>query len=205
MSAKLHKPVFFIGCSLPLVWMVWNGLSGGLGANPVETITHQTGDWALRCLLLTLALTPARIWLGWGWTIRLRRMSGLFTYFYAACHFLIWFLADHALSLASMWEDVLERPYISMGFSAFLLLTPLAITSNQWSIRRLGKRWKRLHQAVYLIVILAVVHYLWLVKADYLEPLIYGLIAVLLLFARALPKMRGNAQSRAWPSQKVAN
>ncbi len=191
-----------------MVWMLWNAVQGELGANPVEVITHQTGDWALRLLLLTLALTPLRQWFGWGWTIRLRRMAGLFVYFYASCHFLIWFLADHSLDLASMWVDVLERPYISLGFSAFLLLTPLALTSNQWSMRRLGRSWKRLHQSVYLILVLAIVHFLWLVKADYLEPLIYACIAALLLVARLnwRPSKTGtDDQARVWPNQNVAN
>ena len=185
--------------------IVWNALLGDLGANPVETITHQTGDWALRLLLLTLAMTPLRIWFGWSWVIRLRRMAGLFVYFYACCHFLIWFLADHELDIGSMWRDVLERPYISVGFTAFVLLTPLALTSNQWSMRKLGRHWKRLHRSVYLIVLLAVVHFLWLVKADYLEPGVYGVIALLLLAARIRwPSGRGR-QDKVWPSQKVAN
>jgi len=191
-----------------MVWMAWRAVQGDLGANPVEVITHQTGDWALRLLLLTLALTPLRIWFGWGWTIRLRRMAGLFVYFYASCHFLIWFLADHSLDLVSMWADVLERPYISVGFSAFIVLTPLALTSNQWSMRRLGRRWKRLHQSVYLILVLAIVHFLWLVKADYLEPLIYACIAALLLVARlnSRPRKTGtDDQARVWPNQNVAN
>lgn len=178
------KPLAFLLCLSPLLWIIANALFGDLGANPVETVTHQTGDWALRMLLLTLLLTPLRNWTGSAQFIRFRRMAGLFSYFYASCHFLIWFLADHGLVLSSMLEDVLERPYITIGFSAFLLLTPLAITSNRYMIKKLGRRWKSLHRLVYLIIVLAVAHYLWLVKADYLEPTLYALLAALLLLAR---------------------
>lgn len=178
------KPLFFISCLGPFIWIVWNATAGDLGANPVEAVTHQTGDWALRMLLLTLALTPLRKLTGVGDFIRFRRMAGLFVYFYASCHFLIWFLADHGLDVFSMFEDVVERPYITLGFVAFLLLTPLALTSNRWSVRKLGRKWKRLHSLVYIIIILAVSHFLWLVKADYLEPVIYALIATILLITR---------------------
>ncbi|NNE37675.1 MAG: sulfoxide reductase heme-binding subunit YedZ [Gammaproteobacteria bacterium] len=129
-------------------------------------MTHQTGDWTLRLLLLTLALTPLKKATGIPDFIRFRRMAGLFVYFYASCHFLIWFLADHGLDIVSMLDDVVERPYVTLGFIAYLLLTPLAITSNRWSIRKLGRKWKQLHRLVYVIILLAVAHYLWLVKAD---------------------------------------
>lgn len=178
------KPLFFLACLLPLLWIIGQALFGDLGANPVESITHQTGDWTLRLLLLTLALTPLKKWTGKSQWIRFRRMAGLFVYFYASCHFLIWFVADHSLDFASMLEDVIKRPYITVGFLAFLLLTPLAITSNSWMMRILGKRWKMLHRLVYLILLLAVVHFLWLVKADYLEPSIYAVLAAVLLLAR---------------------
>ena len=201
----LAKVVFFIVCLMPMAWIVWNAVFGDLGANPVETVTHQTGDWALRLLLLTLLITPLKQWTGRSAVIRFRRMAGLFVYFYASCHFLIWFLADHGLDPASMIEDVIERPYITIGFSAFVLLTPLALTSNQWSVRRLGRKWKSLHRLVYLIIILVIVHFLWLVKADYLEPLIYASIAAFLLSARLLKRKVAPVQSRVLPSQKVAN
>ncbi|MBL7000856.1 MAG: sulfoxide reductase heme-binding subunit YedZ [Gammaproteobacteria bacterium] len=185
------KALVFIICLLPFIWIVWNALYGDLGANPVETVTHQTGDWALRILLLTLLWTPLKNWTGISQFIRLRRMTGLFVYFYASAHFLIWFLADHGLDISSMLEDVVKRPYITLGFSAFLLLTPLAVTSNRFMIRRLGRHWKTLHQLVYVIVLLAVIHYLWLVKADYLEPVVYALTAIVLLLSRrpAIRKM----------------
>jgi sulfoxide reductase heme-binding subunit YedZ len=175
------KPLFFLLCLSPMLWMIGNALWGDLGANPVETVTFQTGDWALRLLLLTLALSPLRRLTGWSGWLRLRRMAGLFVYFYASSHFLIWFLADHSLDVVAMWTDVLERPYIMLGFSAWLLLAPLAITSTQGWMRRLGRRWKSLHRLVYLILILAIAHYLWLVKADYLLAGIHALIAAALL------------------------
>lgn len=178
------KPLFFMTCLGPMLWILWNALFGDLGANPVETVTHQTGDWTLRLLLLTLAITPLKIATGRSGYIRFRRMAGLFVYFYASCHFLIWFLADHSLDVVSMLDDILERPYITLGFVAFLLLTPLAMTSNRWSMIRLGKKWKQLHRLVYLITILAVAHFLWLVKADYVEPVIYAVIASILLIVR---------------------
>ena len=178
------KPLFFLACLGPVLWIIWNAVFGDLGANPVETVTHQTGDWTLRLLLLTLALTPLKKATGIPDFIRFRRMAGLFVYFYASCHFLIWFLADHGFDIVSMLDDVVERPYVTLGFIAYLLLTPLAITSNRWSIRKLGRKWKQLHRLVYVIILLAVAHYLWLVKADYLEPMIYAVIAVALLLAR---------------------
>ncbi len=178
------KPLFFLLCLSPMLWIVGQALWGDLGANPVETVTFQSGDWALRLLLLTLALSPLRQITGWSGWLRLRRMAGLFVYFYASSHFLIWFLADHSLDVASMWADVLERPYIALGFSAWLLLAPLAVTSTSGWMRRLGRRWKALHRLVYPILILAVAHYLWLVKADYLQAGIHALLAALLLMWR---------------------
>jgi methionine sulfoxide reductase heme-binding subunit len=193
---KLAKPLFFLSCLLPFVWIIVNAIMGDLGANPVETITHQTGDWALRLLILTLALTPLKNLTGNSQFIRFRRMAGLFVYFYAFLHFSIWFLADHSLDFFSMYEDILKRPYITVGFIAFMLLTPLAISSNRWSIGKLGKRWKLLHKLVYPILLLAVVHYLWLVKADYLEPIIYALVAIVVLGLR-LKLFKPSKQTRA--------
>jgi sulfoxide reductase heme-binding subunit YedZ len=187
LNHSLAKPVFFIVCLSPLVWIFSNALTDNLGANPVEAITHQTGEWTLRLLLVTLLITPLKNWTGNPGWIRFRRMAGLFVYFYACCHFTIWFLADHGLDLISMLNDIVERPYITLGFAAFLLLTPLAITSNNWSMRKLGKRWKKLHRVSYAILILGVVHFIWLVKADYLEPLIYAAIGTGLLLARVQP------------------
>ena len=185
---RYAKPVFFILCLSPFVGIILNALLGGLGANPVEAVTHQTGDWTLRMLILTLALTPLKKLSGYRQLIRFRRMAGLFVYFYAFLHFSIWFLADHSLDLTAMYEDILKRPYITVGFIAFIFLTALAVTSNRWSIGRLGKRWQLLHKLVYPTLVLGVIHYLWLVKADYLEPVIYALIAALVLGVRIIPQ-----------------
>ena len=149
----------------------------------------------MRLLLLTLALSPLRQWTGEAGWIRFRRMLGLYAYFYSCCHFAIWFIADHSFDFTDMFEDVIKRPYITLGFSAFMLLLPLALTSNQVMIRRLGRKWKTLHQLVYAILLLAVLHFLWLVKADYLEPSIYAIIAVVLLLHRLGPVKRLNAKS----------
>jgi len=189
------KPVAHSLCLLPFLLLIWAAIAGELGANPVEALTHETGQWALRLLLLTLALSPLRQWTSEAGWIRFRRMLGLYAYFYGCCHFAIWSIADHSLDLSDMFEDVIKRPYITLGFSAFVLLLPLALTSNQAMIRRLGRKWKTLHQLVYAILLLAVLHFLWLVKADYLEPLIYAIIAVVLLLHRLGPVKRLNAKS----------
>lgn len=187
--------MLFLLCSIPFVLLVWNLFQNNLGANPVETLTHETGEWALRMLLLTLAVSPLRQWSGVAAFVRFRRMLGLFSYFYVCCHFLVWFLFDHSLDVADMFEDVIERPYITLGFCGFLLMAPLAITSNQAMIRRLGRRWNRLHRLVYPIAILAVLHFLWLVKADYLEPGIYAAVLLLLLIHRVDPLKRISVKS----------
>ena len=185
LKAAYAKPVLFVLCLVPLAVLVWQGFDGNLGANPVETITRDTGEWALRFLLLTLAITPIRNWTGNSAVIRFRRMLGLYVFFYAFCHFLIWFIADHSFEFAEMLEDIIDRPYITLGFSALVVMLPLAITSNQAMIRRLGAaRWKSLHKLTYAVAILAVLHYIWLVKADYLEAGIYAVIAAALLLQR---------------------
>ena len=184
------KPLLHLLCLLPFAGLLWAAFNGGLGANPVEKLTHETGEWTLRLLLLTLSLSPLRQWTGQAAWIRFRRITGLYTFFYLSCHFLIWFVADHSLDLGAMIEDIVERPYITLGFSAFLLMIPLAATSNKLMIRKLGRKWKSLHQLVYLIILLAVLHFIWLVKADYLEPGIYAIIAVILLAHRVGPIKR---------------
>jgi len=184
------KPVLFLVCLIPLASLIWDAFNGGLGANPVEALTFATGDWTLRFLLITLTISPLRLWSGQAAWLRFRRMLGLYAFFYGCCHFLIWFVADHSLDVAEMIEDVFDRPFITVGFSALVLMIPLAITSNQAMIRRLGRRWRSLHQLVYLIVGLGALHYIWLVKADYLEPNIYAIIAVILLLQRLGPVKR---------------
>lgn len=190
------KPVLHALCLLPFAALIWGIFTDGLGANPVETLTRETGEWTLRLLLITLAISPLRQWTGQTAWLRFRRMLGLYTFFYVCCHFSIWLVFDHSLDLAAMIEDIVERPYITVGFSAFVLLIPLAVTSNQASVRRLGRRWKSLHQLVYLIVLLGILHFMWLVKADYLEPSIYAIIAALLLLHRIGPFKRMSAKSQ---------
>ncbi len=184
LKSRVAKPLVFVLCLLPLSSIVWRIFYGDLGSDPIETITFATGDWTLRFLLITLAVTPFRQWFGLSALLRFRRMLGLYVFFYACCHFLIWFIIDHALSFGEMVEDIIDRPYITFGFSALMLLIPLAVTSNNAMVRKLGRRWKKLHQLVYAIIILGVLHYLWLTKADYLEPGIYALVAGVLLFQR---------------------
>lgn len=175
------KALVFCLALLPFGWLVFGLFAGRLGANPVETMTHETGDWSLRLLLLTLAITPLRRLTGWQWLQRFRRMLGLFTFFYVVLHFSVYLVFDHFFDPRAILEDIIERPYITVGFAAFMLLIPLAITSTQGMMRRLGRNWQRLHRLVYPIAILAVLHFLWLVKADLREPLIYAAILALLL------------------------
>ena len=184
LKSSFAKPLVFVLCLLPFISIVWRIFFGDLGANPVETITFATGDWTLRFLLITLAVSPFRQWFGLSALPRFRRMLGLYVFFYACSHFLIWLVADHSLDFSDMIEDIIDRPYITFGFSALVLLIPLAITSNNAMIRRLGKVWKKLHRLVYAILVLGILHYLWLTKADYLEPGIYAVIASILLLQR---------------------
>ena len=187
--SKFLKPAVFIASLFPLAWMIWDGFNAGLGANPIEEITHRTGDWALRLLLITLAITPARKLFNLTQLIRLRRMLGLYAFFYAVLHFLTYIVFDHFFDMAEIAQDVIKHPYITVGFGAFVLLIPLAVTSTNKMMKRLGKRWKKLHQLVYLIGTLGVLHYLWLVKADVREPLIYGIVLIALLVLR-LPRKK---------------
>jgi sulfoxide reductase heme-binding subunit YedZ len=178
------KPALFLLALLPLARLIWLGIEQDLGANPIEFITRSMGTWTLVFLCLSLAMTPARAITGWTGFIHLRRMLGLFCFFYATVHFLIWLWLDHNFSLAAMWQDVLERPYITFGFLAFILLIPLALTSNRWAQRKLGRRWSHLHRLIYAIAVLAILHYWWhkAGKSDYETVSIYlGVIVVLLL------------------------
>ena len=191
---RWFKPVVFLACLIPLGLLGWKAYSGGLGANPIEVITHATGDWTLRFLLITLAITPVRKLTAWLWLIRYRRMFGLFAFFYGVLHFLTYIWLDKFFDLHEMLHDVAKRRFITVGFAGFVLLIPLAITSTTGWIRRLGgKRWQALHRLIYLSAIAGVVHYWWLVKADVHLPLEYGLILAVLLGYRivvwARPKL----------------
>ena len=178
------KPVVFLACLGPALLLVWDTFTGGLSVNPIEDITHRTGDWALRFLLVTLAITPIRWLTGWNAVIRFRRMAGLFAFFYATLHFSTYIVFDHFFDVASIIEDIAERKYVTAGFLAFVLMVPLAVTSTRGMIRRLGKRWISLHRLVYISAIAGVVHFVWLVKLDIREPLIYAAILAGLLGAR---------------------
>ena len=219
----LAKPAVFVAASVPaailiyLTWAAYHGnqsawpaLTGNLSANPLEDITHQTGDWALRFLCLTLAVTPLRRLTGWNGAIRFRRMLGLFAFFYASLHFLIWAILDRFISLdlpngvmswtavrifaASVGADIYKRKFITVGFLAFVSIVPLALTSTAGMIRRLGgRRWQMLHRLIYVSAMAGVIHYLWQVKSDIRRPIAYGLIVAILLgfrvyWARTHPK-----------------
>lgn len=167
-------------------------LAPGLGADPIEKITHVTGDWTLRFLLASLAVTPARRWLGWTWLAPYRRTLGLLAFTYCALHLLTYGVLDLWGAWDTLVEDVLKRPYVTVGFTGFLLLLPLALTSTRAWMRRLGRRWVALHRLVYAAAIAGCLHFLWLVKADVREPLIYGSILALLLLARLGPPRRAH-------------
>ena len=169
---------------LPAASLVVSALTDGLGANPVERVTHVTGDWALRFLLLSLAITPLRRLLGWSWIAPLRRTLGLTAFCYACCHYLIYLGLEHLFDWQLIVEDVLKRRYVWAGFAAFLCLVSLAATSTRAMIQRLGRRWASLHRLVYLAAVLGVIHFLWLVKSDLREPLLYAAVLTLLLGLR---------------------
>jgi sulfoxide reductase heme-binding subunit YedZ len=166
---------------LPLATLVYDAAFDGLGAEPIETITHRTGEWALRMLLLSLAVTPLRRLLGWSFLVPHRRTFGLLAFGYASLHFATYLGLDLELRFDELMEDILERPYITMGFSALVLMLPLAITSTRGWIRHLGARWQRLHRLAYAAAVAAILHFLWSVKADLREPLVYAAVAALLL------------------------
>lgn len=178
------KTVVFLCCLIPLAMLVWDGFNDALGANPVEKITHRTGDWTLRFLLITLSVTPLRILFGWQVLMRLRRMFGLFAFFYVCLHFSTYLVFDHFFDFTEIIKDIVKRPYITVGFTAFIMLIPLALTSTNKKMKQLGKNWKRLHQLVYVIAVCGILHYLWLVKADLLQPLIHAAILLVLLGVR---------------------
>lgn len=180
------KPLVFLSALLPLARLAWLGLTGGLGANPIQFITFSTGTWTLVFLLITLAVTPLRRLSGRLWLIQYRRMLGLFAFFYGTLHFLTYVWLDQFFDLPSILKDIYKRPFITAGFTGFVLLVPLAITSTRGWIGRLGKRWQQLHRLVYASAVAGVVHYIWLVKKDLREPIIYSIILVLLLGYRAV-------------------
>jgi methionine sulfoxide reductase heme-binding subunit len=205
------KPLVFAAALVPFVHLVWRGLNGNLTADPLVEVTNETGIWTLRFIVITLAITPLRRLTGWNPVIRFRRMLGLFAFFYGTLHFLTYVVGDRFASLdfpdgfvavstllnllASIWEDVAKRPYITVGFIAFMAMVPLAFTSTAGWIRRLGGRnWQRLHRLIYVTAIAGVTHYWWKVKADTLHPGIYAAIVAVLLAIRV---MHSFSRSRA--------
>jgi methionine sulfoxide reductase heme-binding subunit len=191
LTSKWTKAAVFPICLLPLASLGWRGLHNGLTANPIEFITHATGDWTLRFILITLCVTPFRKLLGLPELIRFRRMLGLFAFFYGCLHFTTYIWLDKFFDLKEVWKDIAKRPYITVGFLAFVLLIPLAITSTAGWIRRLGgRRWQLLHRGIYITAVAGVIHYYWLVKSAVLRPLTYGGIVAVLLLWRLAAKFR---------------
>jgi sulfoxide reductase heme-binding subunit YedZ len=177
----VFKTIVFSICLLPFASITWDAVNELLGADPIQTLHFRTGDWTLRFLLITLAMTPLQRLFKTAISIRFRRMFGLFTFFYASLHLCVWLILDQSLSIDNMLEDVPESPYIILGLIAYTLLIMLAATSTQGMMRRLGRKWSALHKSIYLIAILGVTHFFWLTKLDYTEPLIYAVILAVLL------------------------
>lgn len=181
------KATLFVGCLMPLGLLIWRGFTGGVTANPIEFITHTLGWWTLAFLLVTLSVTPLRRLLDMPWLLRLRRMLGLYAFFYASLHFLTWLVIDQFFDWQDIVKDIIKRPYITVGFTAFVLLLPLAATSTNAMVRRLGAaRWQLLHRLVYVIATLGVVHFWWLVKKDIREPAVFAIVLTILLGVRLI-------------------
>ena len=184
---RLSKVVIWPLCLAPLSILMLSAFqlfSFELGPNPIEEILHTLGKWGLKFLLITLTITPLRRWTGINWLIRYRRLFGLFAFFYILMHFLVYFILDQSLDIGAVIEDIIKRPYITLGMTALSLMLPLAVTSTRGMMRRLGKRWKKLHKLVYVIGILGVWHFYWQVKLDTLEPTFYAALLSVLLGSR---------------------
>ena len=187
---KAAKVVVFLAALVPQALLIRGAITGNLGVNPAETIQLETGRWALKFLLLSLAITPVRRLTGWNVLIQFRRMLGLFAFFYAVCHFMSYWSFDLNFALSAMLGDVLKRPFIALGFSALLLMVPLALTSTKGWIRRMGKRWAQLHRLVYLSASLAVLHFAFKVKVFTGDPVWYAVALVVLLGARVAWRLK---------------
>ena len=197
MKVKSLKVVVSFAALIPLARLGWKGYQHMLGANPIEVITHSTGDWTLIFLMLTLSITPLRKLTRQHWLIRFRRMTGLFAFFYASLHFTTYIFLDKFFDVNEMLKDIAKRKFITVGFTAFVLLIPLALTSTQGMIRRLGKRWVTLHRLIYISAIAGVIHYWWLVKADVRKPQYYAIVLLLLLGYRLLAAQRKKTATHA--------
>jgi methionine sulfoxide reductase heme-binding subunit len=188
---RAAKAVLFALCLAPFALLLWRGTHDGLGANPIEFITHATGDWTLRFLVVTLAITPVRKVFGWPQLVRFRRMLGLFAFFYGCLHFMTYVWLDKFFDLSAMLKDVAKRPFITAGFTAFVLLIPLALTSTAGWIGRLGgRRWQALHRLIYVSAAAAAVHYYWLVKSDIRLPVFYASMVAMLLLWRIVNRRK---------------
>ncbi|HUC30166.1 MAG TPA: protein-methionine-sulfoxide reductase heme-binding subunit MsrQ [Candidatus Acidoferrum sp.] len=197
MALRYFKPVIFLACLGPLGILVWRGLHSLLGANPIETITHATGDWTLRFLLITLAISPLRRITRQYWLIEYRRMLGLFAFFYGTLHLMTYVWLDKFFAVHEMLADIAKRRFITAGMTAFVLMLPLALTSTRWSIRKLGgKRWQALHRLIYFSAAAGVIHYIWLVKADLRKPLEYAALLAVLLLYRVVAWVTSTTRSR---------
>ena len=197
---KIIKGSLFVLALLPFLRLALFTLTDQLGANPVEFITRNTGDWTLYFLCITLATTPLRRLTGWTWLVKLRRMEGLFAFFYVALHFMTFLWFDHFFDLAEMWKDVIKRPFITVGFIAFVLLVPLAATSTNAMIKRIGaKRWQWLHRLIYVIAPLGILHFWWMkaAKHNFEQPLLFGAIVATLLLTRVVWSLTARAKKRA--------
>jgi sulfoxide reductase heme-binding subunit YedZ len=183
---RITKILIFLSALVPMERLAWKAFHDGLGANPVEVITHSTGDWTLILILTTLSITPLRKLTKQYWLIGVRRMIGLFAFFYGCLHFTTYIWLDKSFDVHEMIKDVYKRPFITAGFTAFVLMIPLALTSTKGWIRRLGKNWQRLHRLIYVTGIAAVIHYIWLVKADLRKPLQYAFVLSVLLLYRVV-------------------
>jgi len=192
-SAKFIKPTIFLLALIPFAYVIWRVVADTLGPDPAQELAIETGEWAIRFLLLALAMTPLRHLTGNTEFVRNRRMVGLFALFYATVHFLVWVVFLLAFRWGAIGAEIIERPYITIGFSSFVILVALGVTSPKAMVRRLGRNWKRLHRFVYLAGVLAIIHLLWIQRTDLIEPVIYGGILVFLLAFRVLHK-RGSGR-----------
>jgi len=190
---RLPTWVVYIVGALPAPWLFYQGLTGGLGVEPIKALEHEYGELALQLLVFSLAITPLRKFAGIN-LLKFRRAVGLLCFFYVTCHLMVWLVLDVQIP-GQIWADILKRPYITIGMAGFLLLLPLAVTSNNWSIRRLGPLWRKLHRASYVIGLLGAVHFILLVKGVQIEPLIYLALIVGLLLLR-LPTGRAASSGR---------
>jgi len=210
-AARLMKPGVFALCSLPLAKIAWDGLRGNLSANPIAEVLNRLGFWTLGWLLLSLAATPLKTLFGWTAPIRVRKMLGLFAFFYGSLHFATYLALDQAFDFSDIGADIVKRKFVTVGFAALMTLVPLAATSTDRAVKRLGfRRWKRLHRLVYFAAVLGVVHFAWRVKADYLEPALFGIALAALLLARLLPARAkradhpGPGESKSPPQESLS-